>query len=205
MPKKGITERPCIGQGRAGLRRKHESDHIDQPSDVRRRNSERSKIATGKTNIPQHTNTAHDRGVNNDKSFSPGVLLNPDPLNKPLLKQQNVDKVIPTNQNAGINLDIEENSPFQEGIISESIQTPDKTYFQNPKKLEDVIDMGNLIHKFLPRQTDIDKILLIIQRKVLKGTYLLVEIKEIQAGYLQFLKKYTSIYHKTNFHTPNWQ
>ena len=44
--------------------------------------------------------------------------------------------------------------------------------------------MGNLIHKSLPRETDIDKILYIIQRKVLKGTHLLVEIKEIQAGYL---------------------
>ena len=44
--------------------------------------------------------------------------------------------------------------------------------------------MGNLIHKFLPRQMDIDKILHIIQRKVLKDTLLLVEIKEIQAGYL---------------------
>ena len=44
--------------------------------------------------------------------------------------------------------------------------------------------MGNLIHKFLPRQTDTDKILHIIERKVLKGTHLLVEIKEIQAGYL---------------------
>ena len=44
--------------------------------------------------------------------------------------------------------------------------------------------MGDLIYKFLPKQTDIDKILHIIQRKVLKGTHLLVEIKEIQAGYL---------------------
>ena len=44
--------------------------------------------------------------------------------------------------------------------------------------------MGTLIHKFLPRQTDIDKILHIIQRKVLKGTHLSIEIKEIQAGYL---------------------
>ena len=44
--------------------------------------------------------------------------------------------------------------------------------------------MGNLIHKFLPKQADIDKILHIIQRKVLKGTHLPVEIKEIQAGYL---------------------
>ena len=56
-------------------------------------------------------------------------------------------------------------------------------FFQNPKRLEDIIDMGNLIHKFLSRQTDIDKILHIIQRKMLKGTHLPVEIKEIQAGY----------------------
>ena len=31
---------------------------------------------------------------------------------------------------------------------------------------------------------DIDKVLEIIQRKVLKGTHLPIEIKEIQAGYL---------------------
>ena len=57
-------------------------------------------------------------------------------------------------------------------------------FFQNPKWLEDIIDTGNLIHKFLLRQADIDKILHVIQRKVLKGTHLPVEIKEIQAGYL---------------------
>ena len=47
-----------------------------------------------------------------------------------------------------------------------------------------MIDTCNLIHKFLPKQTDIDKILHVIQRKVLKGTHLQIEIKEIQAGYL---------------------
>ena len=44
--------------------------------------------------------------------------------------------------------------------------------------------MGNLIQKFLPKQADIDKILKGIQRNVLKRTHLLVEIKEIQARYL---------------------
>ena len=110
--------------------------------------------------------------------------MHPDPLHKLLLKQQNVDKVIPINQNTGINLDIEENSPFQEGIISETIQKPDKTFFSKSKRLDDIIDMGNLIHKFLPRQTDIDKIFHLIQWKVIKGTHLPVEIKEIQAGHL---------------------
>ena len=36
----------------------------------------------------------------------------------------------------------------------------------------------------MPKQTDIDKILEVIQRKVLKGTHLPAEIKEIQVGYL---------------------
>ena len=40
------------------------------------------------------------------------------------------------------------------------------------------------MHRFLSKQTDIDKILQIIQRKVLKSTHLPVDIKEIQAGYL---------------------
>ena len=57
-------------------------------------------------------------------------------------------------------------------------------FFQEPKELGDLINKGNLIHKFLPRQTDIDKILEVIHRNVLKGTHLPVENKEIQAGYL---------------------
>ena len=39
----------------------------------------------------------------------------------------------------------------------------------------------------LPKQADIDKILKIIQCKVLKGLHLSVMIKEIQAGYLNIL------------------
>ena len=73
-----------------------------------------------------------------------------------------MEKVIPNNDNSGSHLDIEENSPFQEGIISETIQRLDKTFFQKPRSLHDIVDKGNLIHKFLPKQTDIDKILQII-------------------------------------------
>ena len=89
MPKKGMTEKPHIGQGRAGLRRKPEPDHINQPSDVTRRISGGSKIVTGKTNSSQHTNGVHDRGITNDKSFPPDVLLHLDPLHKPLPMKQN--------------------------------------------------------------------------------------------------------------------
>ena len=63
-------------------------------------------------------------------------------------------------------------------------QRLDKSFFQDPKELNDLINKGNLIQTFLPKQADIDRILNIIQRKVFRGTHLLVEIKEIQTGYL---------------------
>ena len=44
--------------------------------------------------------------------------------------------------------------------------------------------MGRLVQKVLSKQVDIDKILEIIQIKVLKGTDLPVTVKEIQVGYL---------------------
>ena len=47
-----------------------------------------------------------------------------------------------------------------------------------------MIDTSKLIQGFLPKQTDIDKILDIIKRKVLKGTHLPLIIKEIKARYL---------------------
>ena len=62
---------------------------------------------------------------------------------------------------------------------------------QEPQELTDLIDTTKLIQKYLPKQTDIDKSLDIIKRKVLKGTHLPLTIKEIQAGYL------TSPYFKT--------
>ena len=53
-----------------------------------------------------------------------------------------------------------------------------------PPEPADLINTNNVVQKHLPKQTDIDKILKIIQRKVLKGTHHPVKIKEIQAGYL---------------------
>ena len=180
MPKQGRSEKVWVGQGRAGLRRRS-PDHINQPSDVTQGIPGGSEIETGKTNSAQGTNSMCDRAINNNKPFLPDVPLHLDLLHKPSSLHQNTNKI---SHNPNINLDFEEKLPFQEGIISETIQRPDKSFFENPKELEDVIDKGNFIHRFLPKQTDIDKILQIIQKKVLKGTHLPVEVKEIQAGYL---------------------
>ena len=49
------------------------------------------------------------------------------------------------------NIDIEENSLFQEGIISESYERPDQSYIQEPYELKDLIDTTKLVQKFLPK------------------------------------------------------
>ena len=73
-----------------------------------------------------------------------------------------------------INIDFKENSLYQEGVISETYQRLDKSYFQEPQELDSLLNTGKLAQTFLPKQDEIDKILKIIQRKVLKGTHYLV-------------------------------
>ena len=94
------------------------------------------------------------------------------------------DRQIHLELNLEINKDFEENSPYQEGIISEIYQRPDKSQIVDSPELIDLVNTERIIQKYLPKQTDIDRILKVIQRKVLKGTHLPLTIKEIQAGYL---------------------
>ena len=130
----------------------------------------------------------HTKPLIPDVPFHPGLTYRPPPKpirpNVPRSQESSQRSSSVENINPDINLDFEENSPFQEGVISETFQGLDKSFFQYPKELNDLINMGYLIQKFLPKQADIDKILKVIQRKVLKGIYLPVEIKETQAGYL---------------------
>ena len=50
-----------------------------------------------------------------------------------------------------INMDFEENSPYQEGVISETYQRPDRSYFQEPLELDSLINTGKLVQTFLPK------------------------------------------------------
>ena len=47
-------------------------------------------------------------------------------------------------------IEFEENSPYQEGIIAETYERPDKSYIQECTELKDLIDTTKLIQKFLP-------------------------------------------------------
>ena len=69
IPKQGKSERPQMGHGRAGSKRKKPdpiNQAINQSSDVTQEILGRTKIVTGKTNSIHSTNSVSDRMINNN-------------------------------------------------------------------------------------------------------------------------------------------
>ena len=64
------------------------------------------------------------------------------PLRPPPKPPDNLSK---KRQVKSLKIEIEENSPFQESIISEVYERPDKSYFQELTELKDLIDTKNVI------------------------------------------------------------
>ena len=94
FPKQGHLERPQIGQGRAGSKRKKPdpvNQAINHPSNLSQEIPRKTKIETRKTNSvyttdPIHSiNNVNDRMVNNNP-FLPDVPFHPDPLLRPPIK-----------------------------------------------------------------------------------------------------------------------
>ena len=84
ISKQGKSERPQMGQGRAGSKRRKPdplSQIINQPSDVTPEIPGRTKIVTGKTNCIHSTNSMGDRLINNNP-FMPDVPFHLDLLLK---------------------------------------------------------------------------------------------------------------------------
>ena len=52
-----------------------------------------------------------------------------------------------------INQDFEENSPYQEGIISEIYQRPEKSKLVEPLELADLVNTDKIVQRYLPKQT----------------------------------------------------
>ena len=68
-----------------------------------------------------------------DTPFHPGPILRPPikPIKQNMTHDQSSQNVQDINPN--INFDFEENSPFQEGIMLETLQRLDKSSFKNLK------------------------------------------------------------------------
>ena len=171
LPKQGNLERPRIGQGRARSKRKKLDpiNHvINRPSNLSQEIPERTKIETRKTNSMHTTNNA----VNNNP-FIPDVPFHLDLLLRP---KQPIRQNITCKQNS----QNEQNISLTLIIISRKLTISRRCHVRDilktgqvilskPKELGDLINKESFVHKYLPKQTDIDKILEVIQRKVLRG------------------------------------
>ena len=113
----------------------------------------------------------------------PGSVLPPiigPPNVRPPPKPPNIDETNTDPQRGpGPSMDIEENSPNQEGIITKTYIASDQPYLEQPQELIKLVNTSKFAQRYLLQQANIDKILNIIKRKVLKGTHLPITIKEI--------------------------
>ena len=75
--------------------------------------------------------------------------------------------------------------PFSEDTVEPVFKKPEITDFEIPPVLEEMIPDGSLIHKHLPKQADIDRILTQINRKYLRRMHLPCSLKDMQAAYMQ--------------------
>ena len=148
--KKGSVGNQRIGQGRAGSRRKRPdpiNQTINQPSDLSQEFPRRTKIEMGKTNLvhsrdpTRSINNANGRMTDN-KSLIPDVPFYPGPAYRPppkpirpvMLNQQSLQSLQDIEDiNPNINLDFEETSPFLEGVLSQTFQRLEKSFFESLK------------------------------------------------------------------------
>ena len=81
--------------------------------------------------------------------------------------------------------DTQMEAPFSEKIVEPVFKRPEMTDFEIPTVLEEMIPDTALIHKHLPRQADIDRIMIQINRKYMKRMHLHCNLKDMQATYMQ--------------------
>ena len=92
---------------------------------------------------------------------------------------------IPTTENPQDPFDTQMEVPFSEDIVEPVFKRPEMTDFEIPPVLEEIIPDGTLIHKHLPKQSDIDKILTQVNRKYLRKMHLPCSLRDMQAAYMQ--------------------
>ena len=127
-----VDRKPRIGQGRAGVKRKalpfldsRQGTSASKPIVIS--DEIGSKMPKSIVDIPR-------------SEMLPLYLV---PQARPPPKP--LDNLSKKQQAESLKIEIEENLPFQESIISEVYERSDKSYFQEPIELKDLIDTNNII------------------------------------------------------------
>ena len=83
------------------------------------------------------------------QDISREILAYIDPIYRPPPKAAEIPlQEIPrklTDLDTYINMDLKENFPFEEGVISEMYQRPSRSYFLEPPEMDSLINTGKLV------------------------------------------------------------
>ena len=105
-------------------------------------------IQQGRYTILKHLN-----GPQVEKLQTPNY---PDPVMKPPPRPPNKiaqnDRQINLDSDLEINKNFEESSPYQEGIISEIYQRPEKSQLVEPPELADLVNTDQIVQRYLPNR-----------------------------------------------------
>ena len=141
-----MQEKPKIGHRIAGMKRGRPSpinQTITQTSELSKKIPKVSKIEKKIINHPDFTTPV--QSVNspsmeaiNRKPMIKDIPFYPDPTYRSppkLIKICMSEDSVNIDISSEINIDFKENSLFQEGVISETYQRPNKSFFQEPREL----------------------------------------------------------------------
>ena len=121
------------------------------------------------------------------RHFEPNPLLEVPQIDQ-ILQETGSQKPVQRTESSVANqdpFDTQMEVPFSEDIVEPVFKRPEMTDFEIPPVLEEVIPDGALIHRHLPKQADIDRIMTQINRKYLKRMHLPCSLKDMQAAYIQ--------------------
>ena len=172
-----IEIKPRLGQGRTGIKCKKPqvTKNLDAATDKIQgilKIPAAQNVTKNTMDFPMHKQSINSskteaitqgttRDINREIPFYPDLIYRLPRRPPANLQSPGIESKADTSPRK--DLQFEENSPYQEGIIFKTYQRPDISYFQELKELENLVHMGGLVQKILPKQTDIDKILKIIQ------------------------------------------
>ena len=198
VPQRKQSIKGRAGQGRAGLRRKLkpiQSQPIKSQPVIAKPILPKKILTTQVTHQPEvaqprsitQTVTQHvpypDR-YEKPPYVEPLIRPPPKPVRQENIKPDHGQRIDIDYIEPDLNTDIEENSPYQDTAYDETIARPTEKDLLIPPSLESQIRKEVLVHKHLPKQVDLERLLKQIQRKILKGTHLSTTVKEIKTGYV---------------------
>ena len=160
--------------------------HLPDQKPVVQRGSPQRQLVND-TNLPQVIKQPVIDNPIPVRHFEPSPLLEVPPPNK---ETPEVTRQYPVHGTGNLNVpqdpfDTQMEVPFTEDTVEPVFKKPEITDFEIPPVLEEMIPDGSLIHKHLPKQANIDKILTQINRKYLRRMHLPCSLKDMQATYMQ--------------------